>query len=91
MMLARHMASFALVGFFVAGSLAAATATTACKGTCSDSESQACTETYTSCINEAASSADKSKCQACVDNYCACYDKCGSTGDRSKVNGTCGQ
>src|SRR5438874_105716 len=34
--------------------------------TCSTSEEQACTSTYTDCVNKAAAAADKAACQKCI-------------------------
>lgn len=57
--------------------------------TCSTDEESACTNTYTTCINNAGT--DRTACQKCVDDYCSCYNKCGNTCDRDRLNGQCTQ
>ena len=57
--------------------------------TCSQSEDQACTDTYTTCISAASAAADKPACQKCIETYCSCYDKCGNSCDRQRLSGQC--
>lgn len=75
--------------FGVTSTQVACSSTTDSAKTCSQSEDSACTGTYTTCVADAAASADKAACQKCVDDYCSCYDKCGNTCDKQKLAGQC--
>jgi hypothetical protein len=88
--LSKMFASVSLVVAVVIGSLGVITTETACSAnTCSSAEESSCTNAYTSCVNEAAATADKAKCNSCIDTYCSCYDSCGNSCDRDKVAGSC--
>lgn len=83
----RSLASVAFVGFLFTALLANETACSS--KTCSSSEESACTNTFTTCTNNAAASADKAACQKCVDDYCNCYSACGNTCDKAKLSAAC--
>lgn len=84
-----RLVSIAAVTIGLASILALSSAQTACSSsTCSDSETQACTNSFTTCTAAAAIAADMSACQKCVDDYCACLSECGDTCDRDKL-GSC--
>jgi hypothetical protein len=90
MMIGKTLASLSLVAIAIVGSLGVVTTQSACAAkTCTTSEESACTNSYTTCVNEAAASADKGKCQQCVETYCSCYDSCGNSCDRDKLTGSC--
>ena len=81
--------ALALVSLFGVTSTQAACSSSDTAKTCSQSEDDACTSTYSSCVATAAASADRVACQKCVDDYCACYSKCGNTCDKQKLAGQC--
>jgi len=86
----RHLGSLLFVAagiLFIAGS--SATQVACSSKTCSSSEDQACTNTYTTCITTAAAAASLAQCQKCVDDYCNCYNACGNTCDSAKLKGQC--
>jgi hypothetical protein len=89
--LARVFASFSFVCAVVVGSLGVVSVEAACSSACSESEDKACSDTYSTCIQEAATAADLGKCQSCVDSYCSCYDKCGNTCEKDKLSTSCKQ
>jgi hypothetical protein len=78
------------LGTVLVGSLGVVAVETGCSGTCSSSEEEACTNTFTTCIQRASETAKPEDCQACADNYCKCFDDCGSTCERDRVAGRCG-
>ena len=87
----KLFASCALVAGVVAGTLGVAEVEIGCAAkTCSSSEEQSCTNSYTTCIGEASASADTNKCQQCIETYCSCYDSCGNSCDRDSLKGQCG-
>jgi hypothetical protein len=77
--------TFALSILCMFGVTSAEVACSSSAKTCTQSEDQACTDTYTTCISAAAANADLNACQKCNDDYCGCYDKCGTTCDKSKL------
>lgn len=88
--LRRHLGSllFVTASFLALG--ASGATQLGCSGkTCTSSEDNACTTTYTDCINKAAAATSLAQCQKCVDDYCACYNACGNTCDSAKLKSTC--
>jgi hypothetical protein len=92
MNIVRNVWSLAVVSVFVVGSLGGVVVTqTGCSSTCSEEESNACTNKFTECTTNAAASASKADCQACAKSYCDCYDACGNDCTPSEHQGTCDQ